>query len=69
MMAVFTTDPTTNEPEIVASNCVLHKLAEDSEDMCQLDLSLLSSLLDSEIEHRECMVRGGLCCRFGILRS
>ena len=52
-------------PEIIASNCVFHKLAESHPDVCQLDLSLMSSLLGEKIEHRECMVRGGTCCRFG----
>lgn len=54
------------DPEIVARNCVFHKLAEESQEVCQLDLSLISSLLDAEVEQRECMVRGGLVCRFGL---
>lgn len=52
------------EPEIIATNCVFHQLAQDCEQVCQLDLALLANLLDAEVEHRECMVRGGVCCRF-----
>ncbi len=55
-----------SSPEIIASNCVYHKLAEENPDVCQLDLSLMSRLLGEKIEHRECMVRGGTRCRFGI---
>lgn len=52
--------------EIVASNCVFHKLADDCNEVCRLDLSLLSNLLGSEINHKECMVKGGQCCRFSV---
>lgn len=55
--------------EIVASNCVFHKLAEGCKEVCDLDLSLMSSLLDARIDHRECMVRGGECCRFGVTKN
>lgn len=56
----------TNPLEIVASNCVFHQLAADCKEVCELDLSLMASLLDANIEHKECMVRGGECCRFGV---
>lgn len=52
--------------EIVASNCVFHELAKDCREVCTLDLSLISTLLNTRVEHKECMVRGGQCCRFGI---
>ena len=58
-----------NPSEIVASNCVFHALAKDCKEVCELDLSLISSLLDAKVEHKECMVRGGHCCRFGISRE
>ena len=58
-------DPS-NNTEIIASNCVFHKLAEESQDVCELDLSLLSTLLNANVEHKECMVKGGQCCRFKI---
>lgn len=53
-----------NKPEIIATNCVFHELADSCNQVCELDLSLLSNLLGKEIEHKECMVRGGHCCRF-----
>lgn len=59
----------TNPWEIVASNCVFHKLAEDCKEVCELDLALMSALLDTKIEHKECMVRGGSCCRFNVLKK
>jgi predicted ArsR family transcriptional regulator len=61
------TDAESGEREIVALNCVFHALAEQSPDVCTLDLSLISELLGRPVEHRECMVRGGQCCRFGLL--
>ena len=57
-------------PEIIASNCVFHKLAEDCNEVCELDLSLMSALLGkSAIDHKECMVKGDSCCRFVISRK
>lgn len=53
-----------NEEEIVASNCIFHKLASESDEVCLFDTSLMSNLLDSKIDHRECMVKGGNSCRF-----
>ena len=55
--------------EIIASNCVFHQLADKNKEVCQLDLAFISNLLGEEIEHRECMLRGGCCCRFGIAKS
>jgi hypothetical protein len=37
--------------------------------VCDFDLALLSSLLNSEIEHVECMLRGGVACRFRVLKA
>jgi predicted ArsR family transcriptional regulator len=54
-------------PMIDAYNCVFHDLAEKHEEVCQLDLSLLSSLLDSNIEHVCCMAKGGSRCCFKVL--
>jgi len=44
---------------IDAYNCVFHDLAYTDTDVCEMDLSLLSSLLDSKIEHTSCMAKGG----------
>lgn len=51
-------------PEIIAHNCVFHDLAERHREVCALDIALIETLTGSKIEHAECMVRGGTCCRF-----
>ena len=51
-------------PLIDARNCVYHHLAREHREVCDFDLALLSTLLDSDIEHVECMLRGGVACRF-----
>lgn len=52
--------------EIIASNCVFHELASECKEVCDLDISLISHLLNAKVEHKECMVRGGQCCRFDV---
>lgn len=51
-------------PEIQARNCVYHHLAAQHEEVCKLDLALMSNLLDKDVEQTECMLRGGAVCRF-----
>lgn len=66
----YDTDVTLNNEnysEIIASNCVFHKLAEECHGVCTLDLSLLASLLNADIEHKKCIVKGDKNCCFGIL--
>lgn len=53
-------------PSIKAHNCIYHHLAEEFEEVCQLDRSLLETLLEKKIEHEECIVRDGDTCRFRI---
>ena len=57
-----------NHPSIKAHNCIYHHLAKEFEEVCQLDRSLLGSLLDSEIDHEECIIRGGESCKFKFIR-
>lgn len=52
------------EKEIVAHNCVFHHLAAAHPVVCELDLALIGALGGGEVEHLECMVRGGHVCRF-----
>jgi DeoR family suf operon transcriptional repressor len=52
--------------EIIASNCLYHQIAAECEYVCELDISLMETLLEARVDHQECMVRGGHCCRFGI---
>lgn len=54
-------------PGIKAHNCVYHHLAQTHREVCQLDLSLLSSLLNAEIDHSSCMAKGDDCCQFHVL--
>lgn len=51
--------------EIVAMNCVFHRLAERFPAVCEFDLAFMEAATGRPVEHRECMVRGGTCCRFG----
>lgn len=52
------------DKEIVAHNCVFHQLAAAHPVVCELDLALIGALGGGEVEHLECMVRGGDICRF-----
>lgn len=49
---------------IEADNCVFHGLAKKNPEICRLDLALLGTFTDSQVDHQECMVRGGNVCRF-----
>jgi len=51
-------------PVIEADNCIFHNLAMQDPEICEFDLALLSSFTDSEIDHQECMAKGGNVCRF-----
>ncbi|EJN25525.1 putative transcriptional regulator [Pseudomonas sp. GM78] len=52
------------DQEIVAHNCVFHRLAAAHPVVCELDLALIGALGGAEVDHTECMVRGGDVCRF-----
>ena len=51
-------------PVIEADNCVFHELAFKNPEICQFDLAMMSAFTGSEVEHQECMARGGNVCRF-----
>ncbi len=51
-------------PDIEAKNCVYHDLARQYPEVCQFDLALLSGALQVDVEHQECIARGGGVCRF-----
>lgn len=53
-----------NVPVIEADNCVFHHLAMADPDICEFDLALMSSFAEAEVEHQECMAKGGSVCRF-----
>jgi predicted ArsR family transcriptional regulator len=67
--AQIVSSPPGQTPMIDAYNCVFHDLAQKHEEVCELDLSLLSSLLDSKIEHVSCMTKGESRCRFKVLAA
>lgn len=48
---------------ITAYNCIFHDLAQTHNEICQFDIALMTTLLDQDVELKECMARGnGLCC-------
>ena len=55
-----------DEYHIKAYNCIYHDLAQKCEEVCELDKTLISSLLDKNIELVECMAKAGHCCHFKI---
>lgn len=50
--------------EIVAMNCVFHRLAQEQPAVCEFDLEFMRTATGRSVEHRQCMVRGDTCCRF-----
>jgi len=53
--------------EIIADNCVFHQLAAECKAVCELDIAFISAALNGvSVDHQECIVRGGNCCRFVI---
>jgi DeoR family transcriptional regulator, suf operon transcriptional repressor len=51
---------------IRAHNCVFHDLANEHQEVCALDISLVSKLLGSKINLTGCMAKGDVCCTFKI---
>lgn len=51
-------------PRIECKNCVYHDLSKDFPEVCRFDLGFLGGLMGAEVEHQECMQRGGEACRF-----
>ena len=51
---------------IEACNCIYHNLAQKYDEICELDKTLVSSLLDKDVELVECMAKEGHVCRFKI---
>jgi predicted ArsR family transcriptional regulator len=51
-------------PVIEASNCVFHALASKYPEICQFDIGLLTQLTGAQVNHEQCILRGGSSCRF-----
>lgn len=54
------------QKEIRAHNCVFHNLASTHPEVCEVDLSFIGTLANKDVEHLECIVRGGAACRFAL---
>ena len=63
------TDSGSTEQTIEACNCIYHDLAQKHEEICEFDRTLMSTLLDKDIDHVECMAKGGAVCRFKIINK
>ena len=63
------TDSGSTEQTIEACNCIYHDLAQKHEEICEFDRTLMSTLLDKDIDHIECMAKGGAVCRFKIINK
>ena len=53
-----------NHAEVRAYNCVYHHLAKEYPQVCDFDIELMTQVSGRQVEHVECMVRAGKCCRF-----
>lgn len=51
-------------PQIKATNCVYHDLAQQYPELCEFDRALISILLDKPVEQTECMAQKGCACKF-----
>lgn len=52
-----------------ACSCPYYYVSQRHPEVCQLDLHLIKSILDTEVERRSCMVRGGEACTYRIVPS
>jgi len=52
------------QPSIEAFNCIYHDLAQKFEEVCEFDRTLIKALLNRDIDHMECMAKGGGVCKF-----
>ncbi|WP_174626366.1 helix-turn-helix transcriptional regulator [Candidatus Methylobacter favarea] len=56
-----------DDKEIIqANNCIYHDLAQKHQEICEFDLTFMSSLLDREVEQLSCMAKGDCNCKFRI---
>jgi len=62
-------EPDSNEQLIEACNCIYHDLAQKHEEICEFDRTLMSCLLNKDIEQVECMAKGGAVCCFKIINK
>lgn len=58
-----------NELAICAHNCVFHDLANEHNEVCTLDIAMISKLLDADVSHDSCMAKGDPCCKFKVTEA
>lgn len=51
---------------IEAVNCIYHDLAQKFQEVCAFDRALMANLLQRDVDHVECMAKGGGVCKFNI---
>lgn len=51
-------------PRVECKNCVYHDLSKDYPEICRFDIGFLAGLMGAEVEHQDCVQRGGESCRF-----
>jgi predicted ArsR family transcriptional regulator len=67
--AKLTQNAETQQIAIEASNCIYHDLAQEYEEVCEFDKTLISTLSATQIEHLKCMAKGDHLCAFSIKSS
>lgn len=65
--AKLKTDAENQSLSIEACNCIYHDLAQKHEEICELDRALITSLLNKDIEHSDCMAKGDHVCCFKVI--
>lgn len=61
---VITPEEGARIPRIQCKNCVYHDLSKEYPEVCRFDIGFLSGLMGADVDHQECMQRGGDACRF-----
>jgi predicted ArsR family transcriptional regulator len=52
------------EMQVEAYNCVFHELARKHPEVCRFDIAFMEAASGRQVQHLECLVRGGEACRF-----
>ncbi|HEU4774616.1 MAG TPA: hypothetical protein VFS82_08900 [Lysobacter sp.] len=52
------------EMQVEAYNCVFHELARSHPEVCRFDIAFMEAASGRQVQHLECLVRGGEACRF-----
>ncbi|MDT2193184.1 metalloregulator ArsR/SmtB family transcription factor [Paenibacillus larvae] len=55
--------------ELKEFNCPIAQVANEYEHACACELSLFESLLEAKVERKECLAKGGQCCKYTIQKK